>query len=209
MKATNQTPVSRNAKHILTDEEVESHKEALLAALQAKKEIEAEKKEVANTYKTKIAEQELAIDKVSNLLRVGYEIRPFQCYLVKNFEDGRREYYEFGTDRLVDTEPLNAADYQTEIDMQEETIRLNNEAAENNVKPIEESTEVEETQEANPFGGEEPMEAINPEATIETPKKGGSKKESVPADENPFEIEEDVFEVESDDSEESDFPFDI
>lgn len=125
------TPVSRNAKHILTDEEVDTLKETLLAALQSKKEIEAEKKEVANTYKTKVAEQELAIDKASNLLRVGYEHRPFQCYLVKNFDTGKREYFEYGSDKLIDSEPLNAADYQTAMDIEEAEIKANNEKAEN------------------------------------------------------------------------------
>lgn len=131
MKEQSKTPVNRNAKHTLTEDEIKQYNEQLLAALQAKKEIEAEKKEVAATYKNKIAEQELAIDKISNLMRVGYEIRPFSCYLVKNFDTGKREFYEFGSDRLVDTEPLNAGDYQLQMEEANEAIVANNEAADN------------------------------------------------------------------------------
>lgn len=116
MNPKQQTPINRNAKHHLTEDEIKAYNEQLLAALQSKKEIEAEKKEVAASYKNKIAEQELAIDKISNLMRVGYEIRPFSCYLVKNFDTGKREFFEFGTDRLVDSEPLNAGDYQLQMD---------------------------------------------------------------------------------------------
>jgi len=125
---TNKQPITRNAKHQLTSEEVQGYTDNLLQSLQARDEIKAESKEVANTYKTRIAEQDLAIDKVTNLLRLGYEIRPFQCYLNRNFETGRREYIEFGTDRLIDTEPLNANDYQMQLEIDEQAIKENNEA---------------------------------------------------------------------------------
>jgi hypothetical protein len=126
---TQKTPISRNAKHVLTDEEKEQNTETMLAAMQAAKELEAEKKDVQNSYKTKIAEQELVVDKISNLLRVGYEIRPFNCYLFKNFDTGKREYFEYGSERLIDTEPLNAADYQSELELTEAKVKADNEAS--------------------------------------------------------------------------------
>ena len=209
------TPVSRNAKHILTEDEIRQNNEALLAALQAKKEIEAEKKEVASSYKNKIAEQELAIDKISNLMRVGYEIRPFQCYLVKNFETGKREYYEFGSDKLIDSEPLNAADYQLDIEQTEAKIAENNEK-EQLQEVIEDK--VEEAGAELDFFGDEPSEELPVEDEISpsdeelsfydvvAPKEENKASEpslSVVKDESDFDFGDD------EDGDDSSFPFDI
>jgi hypothetical protein len=225
---TSNTPISRNAKHILTEDEVEAIKETLLGALQSKKEIEAEKKEVANTYKTKIAEQELAIDKASNLLRVGYEHRPFQCYLVKNFDEAKRQYFEFGTDKLIDTEPLNAADYQTEMEITEKAIKENNEAAdllhsgkpEYTVEPESNPLEFEDTPAdlfEPPVYGDAPTEenewqpdfkeetpAVEPEV-IDKPKKE-VKSKVVKIEPTPIEDEPDPFGMDDEEEQEED-PF--
>lgn len=224
MNPKTQNPISRNAKHTLTEDEIKQYNESLLAALQSKKEIEAEKKEVASAYKNKIAEQELAIDKISNLMRVGYEIRPFQCYLVKNFDDGKREYYEFGSDKLVDVEPLNAADYQTEMQMAEAQIKANNEAADNTegvseqlevagftIVPVSEiSHRQDDDMEATSFDAvdeiQEPTPTKIPEAIVKPLKTKGAANASTIIIEPTNELEADPFGT--DDEDEDPFSFD-
>jgi len=122
-----QQHIQVTAKYTLSQEEKDVIQQNMLSSRETKKNLEEEKKNVSNSYKTQIAEQELAIDKACNLLRDGFDFRPFQCYLVKNFEATRREYFEVGTDRLVKTEPLNAGDWQGELELKEQAIRANNE----------------------------------------------------------------------------------
>lgn len=129
MQQKNTTPVSFVGKHTFTQEEKDAKLQQMLAAMRQKDEIEDEFKTTKSNYKSKIDAKTAEIKLVGNLLNAGFEDRTFTCTLVKNFDEGRREYFEIGSNRLVGTEPLTASDYQTQLQIDEDAIKANNEAA--------------------------------------------------------------------------------
>lgn len=143
MKQNNQksTPVQVTGKHTFTQEERDTKLSELLAAIQRKEELDAEKKQVMSGYKNKLDEQESNIKVISNLLNMGFEHRPFSCYLTKDFEAGKRFYHEVGSGLLISTESLTASDYQTEIDLEEAKIKENNKLADQLQMVIEDKVE--------------------------------------------------------------------
>ncbi len=224
---TNQTPVQVTGKHTFTQEERDVKLSELLAAIQRKEELDAEKKQVMSGYKNKLDEQESNIKVISNLLNMGFEHRPFSCYLTKDFETGKRVYNEVGTGALISTEPLTAADYQTQMDLEEATIKANNEEAdkleevitdkvegaglhivnfENGEETLSLTEEEIDVVKANPmFKQEEPTPTESPEVIIETTKTKALKNEK------PIVIEPTMDELEADpfqdDPEEEGDPF--
>lgn len=183
MQQKNTTPVSYVGKHTFTQEEKDAKLQQMLAAMRQKDEIEDEFKTTKSNYKSKIDAKTAEIKLVGNLLNAGFEDRTFTCTLVKNFDDGRREYFEIGTGKLIGTEPLTSADYQTQLQIDEDAIRANNEVAdkladeqtpEYTVEPDSNRLEFEEAQ---PFNA---VDETPPEATvvnIDKPKKEVKKKE--------------------------------
>lgn len=124
------TPVSYMGKHTFTPKEREQILEQMLSSMRAKEEIEEELKASKSNYKSKIDTLAADVKLKSNLLNAGFENRPFNCNLVLNFDETRREYYEQNTGKLVGTEPLTSGDYQTQLAIDEATIKQQNEAAE-------------------------------------------------------------------------------
>lgn len=129
MQQKNTTPVSYQGKHVFTTEEKEQKSQQMLAAMREKEEIEAEFKTSKSNYKSKIDAKEGEIKMVANLLMAGFENRTYSCILTKNFDEGRREYHEIGSGKLIGTEPLTAGDYQTQLQIDEDMVKANNEAA--------------------------------------------------------------------------------
>lgn len=123
------TPVSYVGKHTFTQEEKEQKLQQMLASMRQKEEIEAELKTTQSTYKAKINAKDAEIKLTANLLNAGFEDRTFNCNLFKNFDEGKRQYFEIGTNALVGEEQLTAADYQVQMDLEEKAIQANNEAA--------------------------------------------------------------------------------
>lgn len=126
MTQTN-TPVSYVGKHVFTQEEKDSKLQQMLTAMRIKQEIEDELKTTKSTYKAKIDSRDAEIKLMSNLLNAGQEDRTFQCILFKDFESGKRFYIEVGTNKTIGEELLTAADYQTQMDLDEAKIKANNE----------------------------------------------------------------------------------
>lgn len=207
----NNTPVSFVGKHTFTHEEKEQKLQQMLMSMRQKEEIEAELKTTQSTYKAKINAKDAEIKLIANLLNAGVEDRTFQCILTKDFENGKRVYTEVGTNKVVGEEPLTAADYQTQMNLEEAAIKANNEEADRMVEdateaieqaglhivpdePVELSPEQVEIAEAGP---------IEPEV-INEPKKGGKDKQPIIL--QPTEDVEDPF---GDDDEDGDpFSFD-
>lgn len=125
--STKHTPVQVTAKHVFTQEEKDEKLAQLLQSMKSKEEIEAELKTTKSTFKSRIDQKEAEIKLVTNLLNAGFEHRQVTCYLVKNFDTGKREYFEMGTDKLIQTEPLEARDYQLDLEQTEAKIAENNE----------------------------------------------------------------------------------
>lgn len=226
--STTNTPVSFMAKHTFTQEEKNQKTEQMLQAMRQKEEIEAEFKTSKSNYKSKIDSKDAEIKLTANLLNAGFEDRNYQCILTKNFDEGRREYFEVGSGKLIGTEPLTAADYQMQLQMDEEAIKANNELSDLAQELLHSGEEasfelsVEEIEAAE--RGPDPQYTVEPEGNplemdfeetptvepevIEKPKKEVKKKEEPIT---PFEdVSDDMFgEDESEDEDIDPFNFDI
>jgi hypothetical protein len=207
----NTTPVSFVGKHTFTHEEKEQKLQQMLMSMRQKEEIEAELKTTQSTYKAKINAKDAEIKLIANLLNAGVEDRTFQCVLTKDFDNGKRVYTEVGTNKVVGEEPLTAADYQVQMNLEEAVIKANNEEADRMVEGATEAIE----QAGLHIVPDEPVELspeqiaiaevgpIEPEV-INEPKKGGKDKQPIilqPTDE----LEADPFS--DDDEDEDDDPF--
>lgn len=220
MQQKNTTPVSYVGKHTFTQEEKDAKLQQMLAAMRQKDEIEDEFKTTKSNYKSKIDAKTAEIKLVGNLLNAGFEDRTFTCTLVKNFDDGRREYFEIGTGKLIGTEPLTASDYQTQLQIDEDAIKANNEAADKLAEEQVQLTpeEIEKAEEGPEYTVETDRTPLEIEETpaeeprvIDEPteQKGGNKKtafeiKSVPEED----IDSDPFGMDDADEEDVD-PFDF
>lgn len=205
--STHQTPIQVTGKHILTQEEKDGKLAELLSAIQRKEELDAEKKQVVSGYKNKLDEQESNIKVISNLLNMGFEHRPFSCYLTKDFDEGKRFYHEVGSGRLISTEPLTAADYQTQMDLDEAKIKANNEieiggdGSEFRIVPVSEIPFEEETPAVEPAVIDKPIKQkevktktvkIEPKSQIEESSFGALSDEFRDEESDPFNFGDDI-----------------
>lgn len=208
MSNNTNTPVSFVGKHTFTSDEKESKLQQMLTAMREKEEIEAELKTAKSNYKSKIDSKDGEIKLMSNLLNAGFENRTYNCLLTKNFDEGRREYREIGTDILVGTEALTAADYQTQMDLTEANIKANNEAADKLEDVI--ADKIEEAGLHIVSFDEDMTEhlPVEPEVIKEpTTKKGGDKKETIKIELVPEEPLDDIFGIDDNEDEEEIDPF--
>lgn len=220
MQQKNTTPVSYQGKHVFTTEEKEQKSQQMLAAMREKEEIEAEFKTSKSNYKSKIDAKEGEIKLVANLLMAGFENRTYSCILTKNFDEGRREYHELGSGKLIGTEPLTASDYQTQLQIDEDAIRANNEAADKLAEEQVQLTpeEIEKAEEGPTYTVESdsnPLEMDFEETPAEEPKvidkpteKKGEAKQKVETKQAPKESLEDPFGMDEPNDGEDD-PFDF
>lgn len=129
MKEQNQTPVSYTGKHVFTQSEKDAKLQQMLNAMRLKQEIEDELKTTKSTYKAKIDSKEAEIKLMQNLLMAGAEDRVYQTILTMDFTDGKKFYHEVGTNNLVGTEDLTAADRQMQMALDQKNIKANNKLA--------------------------------------------------------------------------------
>lgn len=103
------------ARYTFSDDELAeiAHKSAM--ATQAIDRLNAERKAIMDDYKAKIAGQTALVHECSNHLIQGWEMRPFRVYLIRNFDEKKREYKDVHTDEVVKTESLTADDYQLDV----------------------------------------------------------------------------------------------
>lgn len=126
MKTETQTV---QGKHVFTVEETKDLTEKLLTCMTDEDEITAEMKQVAAQYKNRIAGKQLEITSCRTALNNGWEMRPYNCVVVKNFDSGYKEFTDSITGNLIAKEALTAADYQTNMDDQLAQIEKNNKLA--------------------------------------------------------------------------------
>lgn len=215
MQQKNTTPVSYVGKHTFTQEEKDAKLQQMLAAMRQKDEIEDEFKTTKSNYKSKIDAKTAEIKLVGNLLNAGFEDRTFTCTLVKNFDEGRREYFEIGSNRLVGTEPLTASDYQTQLQIDEDAIRANNEAAdklaEEQVELTHEEIEKTESGSETPLSPTEVLDdpIIEKNNTKTEPQEKEVEQEQPQVEQAPQDFDTDPFGMDDANDEESEpFSFD-
>lgn len=110
-----QDTTSVTGKYVFTPEETTANTEKLLDVMTEKDQIVEEAKNAAAQYKNKISGKDLEITALRTALANGYEMRPYQCITVKNFDSGYREYRDIVTNELISKEVLTSLDYQTDM----------------------------------------------------------------------------------------------
>lgn len=79
--------------------------------------IQSELDEKKTHYKNRIQVKEAEITKLKNQLSSGFRMEEKLCELVINIPEQRREYWV--DDKMVDSEPAQARDFQTQLDLAE------------------------------------------------------------------------------------------
>lgn len=79
--------------------------------------VEDEKKSVMAGYKDRIDRFNWEINKLSRNVVDGYEIRDFECRIVKDFKAHVKKYICIHSKKLIDTRPLDPMDYQREMEI--------------------------------------------------------------------------------------------
>lgn len=129
MKTKSKEVQTVNGKYTFTSEEITEHTTKLLDVLTEKDTIAEEAKTAAGQFKNQIAGKDLEITSLRTALANGYEMRPYSCYVVKNFESGYREFFDVITENLIAKEALTSMDYQTRMDEDLEEIETKNRMA--------------------------------------------------------------------------------
>lgn len=82
-----------------------------------KREVEDEKKSVMAGYKDRLDRFDFDINRLSRNVVNGYEMREFECKIVKNFTTHKKRFIDIRTKKLIDERPLDPSDYQKELDI--------------------------------------------------------------------------------------------
>lgn len=104
------------AKYNFTQHELSQRSQDLCDAVDQREQLMAEKKEIVSTFKAKIEAKESDIRQYASHIKNGYEYRDYQCRVVKDFDNHKKDYYDIASGDLIGTEKLTALDYQTKID---------------------------------------------------------------------------------------------
>ena len=104
-------------KHEFTQEEIAVIDDALCTTIGDIEKLEAEKKQAADEFNTKLKEMETTARTLARQHREGHEWREKECYEVLSFAANKRYFYTVEGDELVKTEDLSPEDRQLCIDM--------------------------------------------------------------------------------------------
>lgn len=77
--------------------------------------VEDERKSIMSTYKDRSDRFSLDINRLSRNIVDGYEMRDFECTIVKDFEAKVKRYVDIHTKRVIDERQLDPSDYQHEL----------------------------------------------------------------------------------------------
>lgn len=125
MKKQKEAPfkvVPKNVKHTFTPEERNALGSDLAAEFRKARSTEAEFGEVKAQFKARVAEHDARIDKLSNAVSAGFEMRVKDCVVILRPEDREKDYYlavpkdghvEKGD--LLLTEEMTQADFQQDL----------------------------------------------------------------------------------------------
>ncbi len=111
-------PELRNVKHTFSPDELQKFSRQLAEACASKDSLDAEKKSVMSSYKSKIDDADAKVQLLSKHINMGYEHRMAECEVRKNFETGKKEYWF--DKKKVDEVMMTAADHQ--LDISEDTV---------------------------------------------------------------------------------------
>lgn len=125
MNTTEKPPIKsevKNIKHVFTHEEREALGGDLARSFGTLRGIEAEFDQVKASYKSKTAEAEARIDRISTSITNGFEMRDVPCFVVYRPKDKEKDYY---LSELIAaspngffpalTEKMTADDFQQEL----------------------------------------------------------------------------------------------
>lgn len=119
IKKTKREKVSKSAMYYFNGEELLQIGKDISQQLSDLRQLENQKKAIVSEFKAKIDAKTSEININSGYIQNGFCYRTYDCYLVRNFEEGNREYYNSHTGELVATEKLTPDDYQVKIDLEE------------------------------------------------------------------------------------------
>lgn len=114
--------VMKSVKIYYSDQEITNMARQMSYAIQEKEILKSEAKEKADAFKNQITAKETQITNLSNSVNLGYQMIQKTCQLVKNFDRQKREYWFDG--KIVEEENLTSSDYQTELEMVEQSNKV-------------------------------------------------------------------------------------
>jgi hypothetical protein len=100
-------------KYVFTEDEIKEKSKQLARAIQARLELEDEKKTAASEFKAKIEAKVSESNLISNHINNGYEYLFKTCDVVLDFVTGRKTYFFEGVE--VGVETMTKEDYQKQI----------------------------------------------------------------------------------------------
>lgn len=118
IKTTKREKVNKSAMYHFSGEELLAKGKDISQQLSDLRQLENEKKAITSEYKAKIDAKQAEININSGHIQNGFCYRNYECYLVRNFDSGNREYYDVHTGELVTQEKLSPDDYQVKIDLE-------------------------------------------------------------------------------------------
>lgn len=119
IKTTKREKVNKSAMYHFNGEELLQIGKDISQQLADLRQLENHKKAVVSEFKAKMDAKESEIQINSGYIQNGFCYRNYECYLVRNFDAGIREYFDIHTGDLITTEKLTPDDYQTKIDLEQ------------------------------------------------------------------------------------------
>jgi len=102
-------------KCALTHDELLQFGEELANNQQEAKELEDQLTNIKNDYKAKTSAKEAEIIRLGNLIRQKYEMRPVDCEVTFDFDEGRATVKRMDTGEIVLTRPMTDTELQREL----------------------------------------------------------------------------------------------
>lgn len=105
-------PITVNAKYSFTEDEKQQLGSQLAQKIDAREQIDAEKKSRMSDFKDRIDRASSEIKRLSSNVNLGYEFRNYTCRIEKNYKLKVKEYYDVHSGKLIDTAKFDPQDFQ-------------------------------------------------------------------------------------------------
>lgn len=105
----------KTGKYIFKDSEKMELSRDLANKQIDKRLVEDEKKSAMSQYKDRLDRFDSDINRLSRNIINGYELREFECHMVKDFDAHIKKFIDIHTKIAVAEEPLDPSDYQGEL----------------------------------------------------------------------------------------------
>jgi phage host-nuclease inhibitor protein Gam len=103
-------------KYEFSENELKEVAERLALQTQKKTEIEDEKKAVLSTYKQRLDQIQMEINKAASQYKNRYEMREIECAVERDFTTGEIRYIRTDTGQIASTERMSMSDRQMRIE---------------------------------------------------------------------------------------------